>query len=96
MAVVKRWVIMSAVLPSVRVRERLSQSCSAHESVALVGSSRMTSEALRKKARASAMDCHSPPLSSAPPNHLPTYFTKFLDIHPRAEDVTENDERSPF
>src|ERR1035441_2835719 len=72
MAVVKRWVIMSAVLPAVRVRKRPSQSCSAQESIELVGSSKITSEASLKKARARAMRCHSPPLSSAPPNHLPS------------------------
>jgi hypothetical protein len=41
--VVKRWVIMSAVLPAVNMRKRPSLSCSAQESTELVGSSKITS-----------------------------------------------------
>jgi hypothetical protein len=56
---VKRCVIISAVLPSVRALKRPSQSCSAQESIELVGSSRITSEACLKNARARAIRCHS-------------------------------------
>ena len=72
MAVVNRWVMMSAVWPLTISRKRPSHSVSVHESIALVGSSSTTSGALRKNERASATRCHCPPLSSEPPtNHRP-------------------------
>jgi len=73
MAVVKRCVMIKAVLPATSFRNLASQSASAQESMKLVGSSRMIKSACRKKARASASRCHSPPLNSAPPNHFPSH-----------------------
>jgi len=75
---VKRWVIMSAVLPAVNMRNRPGQSCSAQESIERVGSSKITSEAWLIKAWAWAIRCHSLPLSSALPNHLLSSASKPL------------------
>jgi hypothetical protein len=70
--VVKRCVMIIVVSLAASVRKRASQSASAQESMALVGSSRMRMEARRRNARARAIRCHSPTLSSVPPNHLPS------------------------
>ena len=79
MASVNRWVITIAVRSLAMERNRSSQSCSAQESMKLVGSSKISTGACRKKARAKAMRCHSPPLRLVPSaNHLPSWVCSFL------------------